>query len=84
MVVAMSQQKTYFDLPVIDQRFVKLSDIEKLPFAAFWRESACGSAMRVNDAGDTLVYPHDWVACAQLFIKTGRHRWLPEQDEAQP
>lgn len=66
---------TYFGLPVIDGRFVRLSDIEALPFAAFWRESARGSAMLTNNAGETFVYLHDWVAFADLFIKTGRHRW---------
>lgn len=73
-------KKTYFGLPVIDGRFVRLSDIEILPFADFWRESACGSAMPVNDAGDTLVYLYDWEAFAELFIRTGRHRWSPECD----
>ena len=69
---------TYFGLPISDGRFVRLCDIEALPFAAFWRESARGSAMLVNDSGDTLVYLHDWVAFAERFIKTGRHRWSSE------
>lgn len=69
---------TYFSLPVFDGRFVRLCDIEALPFAASWRESARGSAMLVNNSGDTLVYLHDWVAFAERFIKTGRHRWSSE------
>lgn len=66
---------TYFGLPIIDGKLVRLKDIEALPFAAFWRESASGSAMLSDDEGNAFVYLHDWEAFAELFIQTGRHRW---------
>lgn len=66
---------TYFGLPVIDGKLVRLADIEVLPFADFWRENAKGSAMLSDDQGNTFVPLHDWEAFAELFIRTGRHRW---------
>jgi hypothetical protein len=71
----MTAKTTYFGLPVIDEKLVRLADIEALPFAAFWREGARGSAMLVDKDGNTFVYLHDWQAFAELFIRTGRHRW---------
>lgn len=65
---------TYFGLAVVAGRFVRLADIERLPFAAFWRESAAGSAQLDRD-GETLVYLHDWESFSRLFIRTGQHRF---------
>lgn len=66
---------TYFGLCVVEERFVRLRDIEALPFAMFWRESSMGSTMLASDDAETLVYLHDWVAFAERFIKTGQHRY---------
>lgn len=71
----MTANTTYFGLPIIAGKLVRLSDIEALPFADFWRESAKGSAVLVDAHGETFVYLHDWQAFAELFIRTGRHRW---------
>jgi len=44
-------------LEVLNDKLVRLSDIEALPFADFWRESSSGSTMLVDSrTGETLVY----------------------------
>ena len=74
-------QITYFGLPVIRLRqgsvlFVCEEDIKRLPFYAFWLESARGSTMMVDDVTqETYVYLHDWEAFSRLLIKTGKHRF---------
>lgn len=65
---------TFFGMPVIDGKLVRESDIAKLPFFDFWRESARGSTQPILD-GEPHVYLHDWEAFCRLFIKTGRHRF---------
>ena len=71
-----SPKRTHFGLEVINDKLVRLSDIEALPFAEFWRESSSGSTMLVDSrTGETFVYLHDWEAFAELFIKTGKHRY---------
>ena len=63
-------------LEVLNDKLVRLSDIEALPFADFWRESSSGSTMLVDSrTGEPFVYLHDWEAFAELFIKTGKHRY---------
>ena len=72
----MSDEKTtYFGLPVVRDRLVRLDDIQRLPFFSFWEESARGSAMLKDDDGALFVYLHDWEAFARLFIDTGKHRF---------
>lgn len=71
----MTITKTFFGLPVLENKLVRLSDIEALPFAEFWRESAVGSTtLHRDNSHETYVYLHDWENFARLFIKTGRHR----------
>lgn len=68
--------RTYFGLEVICGKMVRLVDIEALPFADFWRESAIGSTMPHDSAtGEILVYLHDWERFCRLFIETGLNRF---------
>lgn len=64
---------TYFGVPVIKGKFVRESDISKLPFYEFWGDSRIGSSC-IRDGNDTLIYLHDWEAFSLLFIRTGKHR----------
>lgn len=64
---------TFFGLPVFDGKLVRETDIAKLPFYEFWRESARGSTQPILD-GEVYVYLHDWEAFCRLFINTGKHR----------
>ncbi|SIT02110.1 hypothetical protein [Paracoccus saliphilus] len=69
--------RTYFGLPVV-RGMVRQSDIEALPFAEFWRESASGSTvLRDSTTGEQMIYLHDWERFCRLFIATGRHRYSP-------
>ncbi|MEP5757907.1 MAG: hypothetical protein ABJ327_01095 [Litoreibacter sp.] len=71
----MTLARTFFGLPVIEDKLIRLSDIEALPFANFWHESAVGSTTLHHDnCNETYIYLHDWENFARLFIKTGRHR----------
>lgn len=67
---------TYFGLPIVDERLVRVDDIKALPFFKFWEESATGSTMLQHDDGTVFVYLHDWERFAHLFIKTGKHRFM--------
>ena len=70
--------QTYFGLDIVREKFVRESDIAKLPFYAFWRDSSRGSAvLHDSRTKETLVYLHDWKAFSLLFIETGRHRHVP-------
>lgn len=64
---------TYFGLPVVRGKYVRESDIRKLPFFEFWAESSIGSTC-IGDGDDSLIYLHDWEAFSLLFIRTGTHR----------
>ncbi|WP_312938419.1 hypothetical protein [Stutzerimonas nitrititolerans] len=66
---------TYFGLPIVRDNLVRLDDIRRLPFFSFWEESARGSAMLIGDQDEVFVYLHDWENFAELFIKTGTHRY---------
>jgi hypothetical protein len=79
----MTTAKTYFGLPVLDGKLVRRSDIEALPFAEFWRESAIGSTMLGGGDGvESFIYLHDWERFARLFIEIGRHRYMPLPDNS--
>ena len=67
------KNKTFFGLNVYTQG-VKLSDIEKLPFAKFFKDSHVGSTMAFID-GETYVYLYDWERFCKSFIQYGRHRY---------
>lgn len=71
-------EQTYFGLDIVGEKFVQESDIAKLPFYDFWRDSSRGSAVLHDpQTEETLVYLHDWKAFSQLFIETRRHRHIP-------
>ena len=65
---------SFFGMPVFEGKLIRESDIAKLPFYDFWRESARGSTQPILD-DESYVYLHDWEAFCRLFIKTGRHRY---------
>ena len=72
--------KTYFGLEVTAHG-VRMSDIEALPFGAFWRESSMGSTGLIDPAtGEHMVHLHDWESFCRLFIETGKHRYSPYKD----
>lgn len=75
-------KRTYFGLEVLELggcRVVRKADIQQLPFYEFWEDSAIGSTyIASKDGSQGFVYLHDWVAFAELFIKTGRHRCMPD------
>lgn len=80
----MSLPKTYFGLPVLDGKLVRLSDIEALPFADFWLASSIGSTILGGaDGGESFVHLGDWEGFARLFIETGRHRYMPPPSSAE-
>lgn len=72
--------KSYFGVSVTqvgNKSCVPLQEIERLPFYAFWLESARGSALLVHpETDEKLVYLPDWEAFSELFIKTGKHRFM--------
>ncbi len=70
-------EKTYFGLSVhvYSERCVLESDIQKLPFYTFWKESAKGTTCLLLD-GDNGIYLHDWENFCKLFIETGKHRLI--------
>jgi hypothetical protein len=72
---------TYFGLQVVElgnTRVVREADIQRLPFYEFWEASSVGSTVLASkDGAPDFVYLHDWVAFAELFIRTGRHRHMP-------
>lgn len=75
----MKKQITYFGIEV-HNGCVYNSDIEKLPFYEFWKESSIGSTCQViknekDEITDTKIYLQDWEAFCTLFIQTGKHRF---------
>lgn len=78
----MSRTTTYFGLEIVNKRLVRETDILQLPFADFWRESSVGSTT-LDDAqtSERFVYLHDWERFAELFIDTGRHRFMPTTED---
>ena len=58
---------------------VREVDIARLPFYDFWLASAVGSTLMVDPehAGKGLIYYYDWQAFCSLFIRTGKHRYMP-------
>jgi hypothetical protein len=74
----MANKTTYFGLPVIERKYVRGSDIKKLPFYEFWREASIGSTYTSDpETGEDLVYLGDWERFSRMFIETGRHRMMP-------
>lgn len=66
--------KRLFGLEIKDGNLIKESDIKNLPFYEFWLESAKGSTCAIID-GEEYIYLSDWESFANLFIKTGKHRF---------
>ena len=67
------ENKTFFGLDLYPPG-VKLSDIEKLPFAQFFKDSHVGSTIAfIND--ENYVYLHDWERFCKNFIQHGIHRY---------
>lgn len=62
------EQTSFFGVPTLDGKFVRQSDIAKLPFFDFWQASARGSTCLSAEDGDVLVFLNDWEAFCQLFI----------------
>lgn len=76
-------EHTYFGLEIVREKLVREADIRTLPFFDFWRDSSRGSASLSDpQSGEHLVYRHDWAAFSQLFIRTGRHRFMAQIDDA--
>lgn len=74
----MAEKTTYFGLSVVDGKYVRGSDIKKLPFYEFWRKSSIGSTYTSDpETGEDLIYLRDWERFSRLFIETGRHRMMP-------
>ena len=74
------ENKTFFGLDVYTPG-VKLSDIERLPFAQFFKDSHVGSTMAFID-GENYIYLHDWERFCKSFIQYGKHRYqdpIPER-----
>ena len=75
--------KSYFGISVVEiynMQCVPRQEIERLPFYAFWLESARGSTMLIHpETDEKLVYLHDWEAFCSLFIRTGKHRLMDDE-----
>ena len=71
------KEKTYFGLSVHvdDERYVLESDIAKLPFYSFWKESTRGTTCMMLDE-DSGIFLHDWESFCRLFIETGKHKLM--------
>ena len=66
-------QKAYFGLQIYQDNYVLESDIKKLPFYDFWKESAKGSTyLALED--DNGIYLSDWISFCKLFIHNGTNR----------
>ncbi len=74
--------KSYFGVSVVkvgNMSCVPQQEIERLPFYAFWLESARGSTLLIHpETDEKLVYLHDWEGFATLFIQTGKHRFMSD------
>lgn len=54
-----------------------MADIERLPLYGFWEQSMMGSGCPIDpDTEEMLAWLHDWEAFCQMFIETGRHRYM--------
>lgn len=73
------ENKTFFGLDVYTPG-VKLRDIEKLPFAQFFKNSHVGSTMAYID-GENYIYLHDWERFCKSFIQHGKHRYQNQLSE---
>ena len=75
--------KSYFGVSVVkvgNMSCIPQKEIERLPFYAFWLESARGSTMLIHpETDEKLVYLHDWEAFSTLFIRTGKHRFMYDE-----
>jgi len=69
------QEKTYFGLSIHlnDERYVLESDIKKLPFYDFWKESVRGTTCVILDE-DSGIFLHDWENFCRLFIETSIYK----------
>ena len=63
--------KTFFGLDIYAPG-VKLRDIEKLPFAQFFKDSHVGSTVALID-DENYVYLHDWESFCKSFIQHGKY-----------
>ncbi len=68
------ENKTFFGLDIYPYG-VKLSDIENLSFAQFFKFSHLGSTMAYIN-GENYVYVHDWERFCIGYIKNGKHRYM--------
>lgn len=68
---------SYLDGDEVLSWYVRETDLEKLPFYHFWKESHRGStcAPDYDNPGKALVYIEDWENFCRLFITTGKHRF---------
>lgn len=74
-------EQTYFGLAITSTQMVREADIATLPFFDFWRHSSNGSTGLIDPRSkEHFVYLHDWKAFSEIFIKTGRHRYMPDLD----
>ena len=74
--------RTFFGIEILGGRGVRSADIARLPFAAFWCDSAVRSSQTHDKVtGEWLVRLSDWIAFSELFITTGRHRNMPKPPE---
>ncbi len=74
--------ETFFGLEIVNGRCVRQADIAKLPFFDFWLQSAAGSGCPLDhDTGEPLAWLHDWEAFCRMFILTGRHRFMKDDQE---
>jgi hypothetical protein len=73
--------ETYFGLQVSSKQMVREIDIATLPFFGFWRDSSIGSTGLINPkTNEHFIHLQDWKAFSEMFIKTGRHRYMPDTD----
>ena len=66
--------ETYFGIQIQEDSYILESDIKKLPFYQFWKDSASGSTCLVLE-NDTGIYITDWELFCKYFIKSGKHRY---------
>ena len=75
--------KSYFGVSVVkvgNMSCIPQKEIERLPFYAFWLESARGSTLLIHpETDEKMVYLHDWEAFSTLFIRTGKHRFMDDE-----
>ncbi len=75
------RKRSFFGLPVVDDKHVRAKDIATLPFYDFWREGYDLPQLdHIEDPAGQLIPIEDRKRFSKHFVATGRH--LPSRSPA--